>query len=85
MGYFSNGSEGESYQVSYCFNCKNRRVRKDGLGIGCPIWDLHITYSYDLCNSKSKGKKILDFLIPNEACGNKECSMFLPKRKIKRK
>ena len=59
MGYFSNGTEGLNYQEHFCFRCKNRRDRKDGLGVGCPIWDLHIQYSYDLCNSKSKGKKII--------------------------
>lgn len=81
MGYFSNGTEGECYQRTYCFNCVNRK--KDDAGVGCPIWDLHMSYNYELCNSKSKAKKMLDFLIPpdKETCGNKQCSMFIDKRK----
>lgn len=79
MGYFANGSEGEIYQANYCFKCKNWIDKKDGKGYGCAIWDLHILYSYELCNSKSKAKKMLDFLIPDRDCSNEECKMYLPK------
>ena len=78
MGYFSNGTEVLIYQEKYCFNCKNYIDKKDGRGEGCPIWDLHFLYGYELCNSKSKGKVMLDYLIPEDEEGmNKECSMFL--------
>ena len=79
MGYFANGTEGDMYQFAYCFKCKNRVDKKDGCGFGCAVWDLHITHSYKLANSKSEAKKMLDFLIPNKNCNNEECRMFLPK------
>lgn len=75
MAYFGNGTEGLMYQEEYCFKCKNFR------GSGCPIWDLHLLYSYKLCNSRSIGKKMLDILIPKEKgliAG--KCSMFLKGR-----
>jgi hypothetical protein len=81
MAYFSNGTEGVGYMEAFCFKCKNWIDKKDGRGSGCPIWDLHLIYSYELCNSKSIGKKMLDFLIPADkhhcAC---KCSMFLSKK-----
>ena len=42
MGYFSNGTEGISYQEHYCYNCVNFR-NKEGVPYteGCAIWDLH--------------------------------------------
>lgn len=80
MGYFPNGCAGSVYESKYCFHCVNRVDLKDGRGFGCPIWDLHIMYSYELCNSKSKAKKMLDFLIPIDKKAelpiNLQCSMF---------
>ncbi len=81
MGYFCNGSAGEGYMSCYCWNCKNWRQKKGELGIGCPVWDLHLLYSYELCNSKSKAKKMLDFLIPWKNSNNQKCSMFSRRRK----
>jgi len=77
MGYFSNGTEGIGYMESYCFNCINWQIDKK-LKIGfCPIWDLHLNYSYELCNKKdNEGKKMLDFLIPIKDCQNQKCQMF---------
>lgn len=90
MAYFPNGTAGECYLLSYCFNCKNWRKKKGENVAGCPVWDLHILYSYELCNSKSKAKEMLDFLIPedkDDATINHfgrymptKCSMFLKKR-----
>ena len=59
MTYFANGTEGELFQEENCDKCKNNP--KKGM---CPIIQLHYEYNYELCNSKSKAKKILDFLIP---------------------
>lgn len=80
--YFPNGTCGEGYQDSYCFRCRNRIDKKDGRGYGCPIWDLHILYSYQLCNSRSLAKKMLDFLIPIDKKTHSpcQCSMFIPKK-----
>lgn len=75
MAYFANGTEGSIYEENYCDKCKNWRKG------GCPIMDLHLIYSYELCNSKSVGKKMLDFLIPEDEknCCADKCSMFLKK------
>jgi len=91
MGYFSNGTEGDCYREEYCFRCQNWAQRPGEGGEGCPIMDLHFWWSYKLCNSRSLGKKFLDFLIPRASkkidCNGKEislpingtCKMFLPK------
>jgi hypothetical protein len=85
MGYFSNATEGDCYMEEFCSNCKNWVDKKDGRGHGCAIWDLHLNYNYELCNSKSKAKEILDWLIPRdkEKGGNSECIMFLKKTCVK--
>ena len=87
MAYFPNGTAGLSYQGYFCSRCKNWIDKDDGRGVGCAIWDLHLMYSHELCNSKSKAKKILDFLIPmnKEKCCPCECSMFLPLRDFEQK
>jgi hypothetical protein len=78
MGYFSNGSEGEMYMHNYCFKCIN--WKEDNYGIGCPVWDLHINWSYELCNKKeNEGKQMLDILIPIKGCQNQQCQMFIEK------
>lgn len=65
MAYFSNGTEGLSYQERYCFQCANWKDREDGKGEGCPIWDLHLFHSYELANQHDDpGKQMLDYLIP---------------------
>ncbi len=85
MAYFSNGTEGISYQEKYCFNCKNFRDIKDGRGFGCPVFDLHILhlpYKKNLNISDKKTIEILDFLIPRnkKGCYNEKCSMFVLKK-----
>lgn len=60
MAYFSNGSEGMSYENHYCSSCIHG-------GGDCPIWFLHLLYAYELCNAERKenpGKDMLDTLIP---------------------
>ena len=81
MGYFANGTEALMYQEKYCFNCINYRDKNDGRGPGCPIWDLHFLYDYELCNDKENiGKIMLDVLIPMTEEGyNEKCAMFLRK------
>lgn len=72
MGYFSNGSEGESYYEEYCARCIHNG---DGTGPYCPVWALHKDLNYDECN---KPDSILHRLIPRteDGMGNKECTMF---------
>lgn len=79
MGYFANGTEGLDYQECYCFRCKNYKIRKGEDYPGCPIWDLHLLYSYDLCNDEdSPGAIMLDtFIHRNEdTLENEQCVMF---------
>ena len=81
MAYFSNGTEGDMYMEKYCEKCVNWREGRGGFGEGCPVWDVHLIYNYDECNSKNNGKKILDHLIPMKKDGlfADECTMFLEK------
>lgn len=71
MGYFSNGTEGESYYETYCSKCVFGRDH------GCPIWNMHIQYNYAECN---KPDSFLHRLIPRAkgGLGNEECKFFMP-------
>jgi len=73
MGYFSNGTEGDFYQEAYCFKCQHWSDDN-----GCPVWNLHLTYSYKMCN---KPDSFLDELIPRnrKLCCNSKCKMFIEK------
>jgi len=65
MAYFANGTEGLMYQESYCFRCEHWEQRPGESAEGCPIWDAHLLYAYELCNEDNHpGKVILDMLIP---------------------
>ena len=91
MAYFSNGTEGMIYNETYCVRCQNwgrDSLSKKTEVDGCPIWDAHMAFAYEECNSNSNAKKILDALIPMvdhtasdgisyHIAG--ECSMFFPK------
>lgn len=69
MGYFSNSSEGMSYEAFYCDNCVHF---VDG---ACPIWDLHFLH-----NGEEQYKHILDALIPRDDKGeNLQCKLFIRK------
>lgn len=72
MGYFSNGTEGESYRVEYCSQCIHDQA--DG---GCSVWLLHMLNNYAECN---KPDSYLHVLIPRSKDGlsNEACSMFVP-------
>ena len=72
MAYFSNGTEGLSYQEEYCFKCRFDKDQK------CPIWLLHLIHNYDECN---KPDSFLHHLIPRRKApnfGNEECFFFMP-------
>ena len=79
MGYFANGTEGDQYEKMYCDLCVHQ---VNDTGERCPVWDLHLDYSYELCNDKSHpGKIMLDTLIPPDGDGvfNSRCKMFFRK------
>ena len=92
MGYFSNGTEGISYQEHYCYNCVNFR-NKEGIpdSEGCAIWDLHWRWVGEKENKEVK-QEALDHFIPQgpvkckgwngndiEIQDNLECVMFIRK------
>jgi hypothetical protein len=71
MGYFANGSEGESYRERYCDRCINDRFND------CPIWNEHLENNYKECNNPAS---LLHRLIPRGESGeNLQCKMFVEK------
>lgn len=72
MGYFSNGSEGTSYEAKYCDKCLHQGPPD---GPGCAVWLAHMLHNYDSCNDDS----ILHLLIPRTKDGldNEQCKLFL--------
>ena len=70
MGYFSNGTEGLCYQEDYCFRCVHD-INED-----CPVWLLHLIYSYKMCNEPDS---FLDVLIPRskDRLYNEQCKLNL--------
>lgn len=73
MAYFSNGSEGMSYEAHYCHRCVHRE--------GCAVWSLHQQHNYEQCRDTPEGKAweaALDALIPRSKDGldNEQCTMF---------
>lgn len=87
MGYFSNGTEGELYVERYCSRCKHWEDDGPDRIEGCPVWDLHILFAYEECNSSSNAKAMLDTLIPRGVIAdagdghplpiNEQCVMFI--------
>ena len=62
MARFSNGAEGLYYQEEYCMGCINFKDRDDDMGVGCPVWDLHLFW---VGKPEDEEKEILDYLIPS--------------------
>jgi hypothetical protein len=77
MGYFSNGSEGDSYESYYCANCIHD-VNQD-----CPILLIHLEHNYEQFDNEII-KAILDLLIPRteDSLDNKQCKMFIKKVEV---
>lgn len=75
MGYFSNGTEGQSYEAQYCNRCAHEGPED---GPGCAVLLAHLLYNYDECNNENS---ILHILIPRSEDGlsNEECQMFIRK------
>ena len=85
MGYFSNGTEGMIFTEMFCERCVNWRDLDDNRGPGCPIWDAHLMFAYEECNSESNAATILGMLIRRVdtlasdglPVNDNECAMFL--------
>lgn len=74
MGYFSNGTEGASYEEQYCSTCQH-----GGPGGTCSVWLAHLMHAYSESGTKSAAEQILETLIPrSEPIGNGKCTMHLP-------
>lgn len=73
MAYFSNGTEGESYEAQYCDRCIHQKHDEGG----CAVWLAHMLHNYDECN---KPDSILHLLIPRDGIWNRECKMFVEKQ-----
>jgi len=67
MGYFSNGTEGLSYEEDYCFHCIHDPDE-------CAVLLAHDIYNYKDCNKKDS---ILHILIPRDGLCNGKCKMFI--------
>ena len=78
MGYFSNGTEGMSYEEKYCSKCLHEKP-DDG---GCMVWFLHMLHNYKECNNKDS---MLHVLIPltKDGLSNDECSMFVRRDQVR--
>jgi hypothetical protein len=70
MGYFSNGTEGESYFDRYCSRCIHDRNGD------CPIWGAHLAFAY---GAKGDAESILNMLIPRSKDGlwNEQCVLWV--------
>lgn len=80
MGYFSNGTEGLSFEEHFCSNCAHMPKADDQC---CPVWSAHLFFAYELCNQKKHpGKVILDMLIERDEKGGQRCVMFIPQAKV---
>lgn len=72
MGYFPNGTSGESYYEEFCSRCIHD---DESRGIHCAIWNLHLLHNYEECNNKDS---FLHALIPRNPNGfNDKCVMFV--------
>lgn len=69
MGYFSNGSMGDSYHSAVCQHCVHEK--------DCTVWDLHMLHNYKECNNQDS---MLHALIPrsDDHLHNLQCTMFYP-------
>lgn len=70
MAYFSNGSEGDTYEARLCQRCVHYEP-------GCTVLMLHAVYNYDQLKNKAL-ENVLSGLIPRSATGNDRCNMFVP-------
>lgn len=88
MAYFSNGTEGYSWQEVNCDKCALWKSRgdEDPDNKGCPINDVQMLYNYDqLAGGQEKLRSAMRILIPEDQVlidGKpayrvaKQCSMF---------
>jgi hypothetical protein len=76
VGYFSNSTENDIYQASYCEKCVHFSLDDE-----CPVMFLHAIWNYDAVGRSADETKAaaLENFIPTIAQppGNGECRMFI--------
>ena len=87
MGYFSNGTAGDTYQAQWCERCQNLGAderSKETDTNGCPVLDAHLMANYEQCGDSKEAVALaaaLSSLIPRDTKGNNgQCSMFRARR-----
>lgn len=75
MAYFSNSTEGETYEHNVCSRCIH--YKGDTVDEMCPVWEIHLLFNYDQ-EDDSELKLAMDTLIPRRGIYNDLCSMFHP-------
>lgn len=76
MGYFPNGTSGDSYEEKYCNHC----IHEDGPDgkSGCAVMLAHLVHNYKECNNEDS---ILHMLIPRKPDGfNDKCLLYVAKQ-----
>lgn len=68
MGYFSNGTEAEIYEETYCRKCVHY-YRDEDID-PCAIMAAHFFHQQE-----GSARDVLDMLIPREG-GNAQCALF---------
>lgn len=76
MGYFSNGSEGDSFQAALCERCLHD-VKQD-----CPVWLIHLMYNYNQCKNEDYAAILSAFIPRNKEGFNEDCKMFVDKTTV---
>ncbi len=69
MAYFSNGTEGMSYEEEYCLHCVHFET--------CPILVLHYMWNYDANRDETKKTALNTFIPRNKQGDNEKCLMFV--------
>lgn len=73
MGYFSNSTEGSLYQAKWCVRC----VHED-YDNGCTVMQLHFFFQDEMQDA-------LSHFIPKKKVRNKKCTMFVNRKKLRKK
>ena len=73
MGYFSNGTEGQIYEATYCRHCRWYRPVEKGGAESCPVLDAHLWWNYQDCNEPGSP---LHKMIPRDGIENLRCVYF---------
>lgn len=79
MGYFPNGSAGESFRAKFCDRCVHDDEEAGRL---CTVWTLHLGWNYDAVGTDANKVKqeALNMFIPRtKSGGNGDCTMFVEK------